>query len=924
MPVREDGLPDMSRRQLGAVVAMVGRVPVRVMGDAPDNSFLVPSGGSDGLARGVSSDELLVNSSLRSQCFAVVWKQLPADEDGTRRVLCYTVASPTMPAFGDLPGIFEIAPLIDLENTAPSRIELRDYQQQCYEQAMQQNTLVSLPTGMGKTLIAARLIETYLKQSKGKVLFIVPTRALVEQQAQYCRDHTEPSPVVAELSGNSFDSWSRADWERCVATSSVLLGTPDIFKHALTTYGYISLDSFSLVVFDEVHNATGNSPMATIMRDTYHPQVLARRQCPRIVGLTASFITGALKNVDKKRQDLETLMDANLYSPPALDASQLQEFDLKKVDYLADEIEGLGPLADSKVDELIQSFNALGSPGAVHDAKKVASHAKTVLEQIGMGGFTFYLSDCVAYQLEAKAVEMATREEDQVCQRKAKQLSETLPALRQACRAAATRLAQTGELSKAPYTSGKCQSLLHLVKELFLRHRDNPEYRGIIFVKEVALTFPLAHVLNHQLQQLREAHGLPDTVCADAVSGTGSMSDSERKKALGGFKKGACRVLVCTAALEEGIDVPSCQFIARFSLFDTTKSHIQGSGRARHQDAEIYYFDNVPSTEIERANLLSASAADTSLNLSGGERLRRIQDDTRHIPDVYPFQPLHLNTSVVNLYNCQEIVSRYFTRVIGGSVKLDHYQMFTPAPQASSSSQTLMMLQTMRYPSDLGWVTVSLKRVNEHWGKHDLTEVVDPERTKNWTRQDLERSRFIFFVAIDMHRRGVLGPNNEPDAKMVADAKAIMTEQPDAEAPATPAAGVHLRDTFAPDSLRGSTARPEPPSPTPFQAPPMVPPESMAAATTPGRTPAQPPALPGPGGDFKSQLNHKAMALWKDTTTVKYEQTRSGEQSFISRVRLLPIEHEHPLLEGGVVTGKKAADQLAARAALSWLEENGY
>ena len=76
---------------------MVGRVPVRVTGDAPDNSFLVPSGNDDGLARAVDSDELRGNSRLKSQCFAVVWKQLSPDEDGTRRVLCYTVASPTMP-----------------------------------------------------------------------------------------------------------------------------------------------------------------------------------------------------------------------------------------------------------------------------------------------------------------------------------------------------------------------------------------------------------------------------------------------------------------------------------------------------------------------------------------------------------------------------------------------------------------------------------------------------------------------------------------------------------------------------------------------------------------------------------------------------------------------------------------------------------
>ena len=36
-----------------------------------------------------------------------------------------------------------------------------------------------------------------------------------------------------------------------------------------------------------------------------------------------------------------------------------------------------------------------------------------------------------------------------------------------------------------------------------------------------------------------------------------------------------------TATLEEGLDVPECQYVVRFDPFHTVKSHVQGAGRAR-------------------------------------------------------------------------------------------------------------------------------------------------------------------------------------------------------------------------------------------------------------------------------------------------------------------------------------------------------
>lgn len=60
---------------------------------------------------------------------------------------------------------------------------LREYQRRIYAQSCDSNALVVLPTGSGKTRIAAQHIMRVCQEQHGKVLFLVPTRLLVDQQA---------------------------------------------------------------------------------------------------------------------------------------------------------------------------------------------------------------------------------------------------------------------------------------------------------------------------------------------------------------------------------------------------------------------------------------------------------------------------------------------------------------------------------------------------------------------------------------------------------------------------------------------------------------------------------------------------------------------------------------------------------------------
>ncbi|KAJ2474878.1 hypothetical protein IWW47_006615, partial [Coemansia sp. RSA 2052] len=64
----------------------------------------------------------------------------------------------------------------------------RAYQQGAIQRCLVQNTLVALPTGMGKTLIAVVVMANYARWFPNCLsVFLAPTKPLVAQQMQACK-----------------------------------------------------------------------------------------------------------------------------------------------------------------------------------------------------------------------------------------------------------------------------------------------------------------------------------------------------------------------------------------------------------------------------------------------------------------------------------------------------------------------------------------------------------------------------------------------------------------------------------------------------------------------------------------------------------------------------------------------------------------
>lgn len=85
----------------------------------------------------------------------------------------------------------------------PTNYPLRDYQFNIVQKALFTNTLVCLPTGLGKTFIAAVVMYNFYRwYPNSKVVFLAPTKPLVTQQIEACYNVMGiPQEHAAEMTG---------------------------------------------------------------------------------------------------------------------------------------------------------------------------------------------------------------------------------------------------------------------------------------------------------------------------------------------------------------------------------------------------------------------------------------------------------------------------------------------------------------------------------------------------------------------------------------------------------------------------------------------------------------------------------------------------------------------------------------------------
>ncbi|KAI0651647.1 hypothetical protein C8Q79DRAFT_49688 [Trametes meyenii] len=139
----------------------------------------------------------------------------------------------------------------------------RDYQYNIVKKCLFENTLVALPTGLGKTFIAGVVMLNYYNWfPQGKVVFIAPTKPLVAQQIDACHKTCGiPGSVAAELTGNVTKDRRINAWR----TQRVFYATPQTLLNDLVK-GLVDALDIVLIVIDEAHRGTGDYAYAQVVR----------------------------------------------------------------------------------------------------------------------------------------------------------------------------------------------------------------------------------------------------------------------------------------------------------------------------------------------------------------------------------------------------------------------------------------------------------------------------------------------------------------------------------------------------------------------------------------------------------------------------------------------------------------------------------
>jgi Fanconi anemia group M protein len=157
-------------------------------------------------------------------------------------------------------------------------IDRREYQVRISETASKANTLVVLPTGLGKTVIAILVAEKRLNELKDvTVVVLAPTRPLVIQHYKAFQEYFKDS-TCNHMTGQIAAEKRQKIW----SGSSFIFATPQVIANDVDAKRY-TLTKVGLLVFDEAHRCVKDYDYTKLAS---HYQQTAEH--PLILGLTAS------------------------------------------------------------------------------------------------------------------------------------------------------------------------------------------------------------------------------------------------------------------------------------------------------------------------------------------------------------------------------------------------------------------------------------------------------------------------------------------------------------------------------------------------------------------------------------------------------------------------------------------------------------
>ncbi|KAJ0183244.1 hypothetical protein K1T71_001220 [Dendrolimus kikuchii] len=572
---------------------------------------------------------------------------------------------------------------MSLVGTDGQELLCRPYQAELEEIAIQKNTIIHLPTGSGKTIIAVRLIQRFRHEitkpwgEGGKrTFFLVNTVPLVIQQKKTIENYVHAA-IGAYSSEDRVDYWDLNKWNEELSKHEIFVMTSQILAD-MFTHAYIRVEDINLLIFDECHHAVDDHPMHQVMT---HFEGCPSHKQPRILGLTATLLNAnvTVNQIEKKLKTLETTFHATIATVNELGEvlnfstnphEFLQEYRISPTPNIARiVIQKLNTLQDIvmaiKIPKTTGNHEIRLKPGQrdiTTDPNKIVKEVNnmivsmiTFITEFGIYGGTIAI---LAYTilLEMLKRKALTKEEELLYKIVITKCIETRMMLLKAMEK------DKGFEKITKHSSEKVLQLLNILKEynpsvinapgalLKMNRKRNP-LCGIIFTRQRFT----AKILYNLLKDVKECNPEFDFLKHDFIMGFNInpfkntreqyFAKKSSQKALLKFKNQELNCLISTSVIEEGVDIPQCSLVLQYDAPADYRSYIQSKGRAR--SAESSFIILISLTEkpkfvsryfeyqrIEK-NIQSMLVGNT------GERaaptLEEIQEELYESDDVPPF-----------------------------------------------------------------------------------------------------------------------------------------------------------------------------------------------------------------------------------------------------------------------------------------------
>jgi Fanconi anemia group M protein len=449
----------------------------------------------------------------------------------------------------------------------PGSIAYRQFQVDIAADCLKGNTLVVIPTGLGKTVIAALVIAEKLYSSGGRALILAPSRPLADQHAGSLSSMITLGSVTC-LTGTEGQGKRASRW----IAHRLITATPQVALNDLRK-GLLP-DDFTIVVFDEAHRAVGDYAYVPLAREL-------RRLCPSalFLGLTASpghelsHVEDVCSNlfmqnvVIRSREDSDVApyvqeMAINwIEVQPSEVIDKVSEYMTKYYNERLHQIRKYGFLRNRKNDQVrIQDLNAAAGQVYARQMQGRAPYLFQASRQISLARTALHAILCI----ERQGVDSFL-----------KFLEPKFKSGRSKIDASFTN---DGRVQRAYKTALKWKGPSHpkiepMLSTLSAQMQKKPDSKVIVFAELRDTVDFLISII--RLKGLRAERFTGQS----ARKGKKGMTQKQQKETLKAFASGAFQVMCATSIAEEGLDVPQVDLVIFFEPVASDVRLVQRKGR---------------------------------------------------------------------------------------------------------------------------------------------------------------------------------------------------------------------------------------------------------------------------------------------------------------------------------------------------------